>query len=111
MVKNPSGPDEEITAFRDRDLAALDHPNMFLDAAYCKARVKHRMAPRRSSLPSVSPSTGAEKRPVLMSAVNEASKASFVRVDWSLTQPLDPDGSPPVQVGAIRQVSGLDDCS
>ena len=38
-----SGLDEEIAVFRDRDLAALDFPYVFLDATHCKARVNHRV--------------------------------------------------------------------
>ena len=38
-----AGLDEEIAVFRDRDLAALDYPYVFLDATYCKARVNHRV--------------------------------------------------------------------
>ena len=35
--------DQEVAAFRDRDLSALDYPYVFLDATYCKARVNHRV--------------------------------------------------------------------
>jgi len=35
--------DIEVGAFRDRDLAAMDFPYVFLDATYCKARVNHRV--------------------------------------------------------------------
>jgi len=35
--------DAEVGAFRDRDLAAMDFPYVFLDATYCKARVNHRV--------------------------------------------------------------------
>ncbi|MGI8393179.1 IS256 family transposase [Leucobacter sp. W1038] len=35
--------DTEVGAFRDRDLAAMDFPYVFLDATYCKARVNHRV--------------------------------------------------------------------
>jgi putative transposase len=38
-----AGLDEEIAVFRDRTLAALDYPYVFLDATYCKARVNHRI--------------------------------------------------------------------
>lgn len=38
-----AGLDEEIAVFRDRDLASLDYPYVFLDATYCKARVNHRI--------------------------------------------------------------------
>lgn len=38
-----AGLDEEVAQFRDRDLAALDYPYVFLDATYCKARVNHRI--------------------------------------------------------------------
>ena len=38
-----SGLDEEIAVFRDRDLAQLEFPYVFLDATYCKARVNHRV--------------------------------------------------------------------
>jgi transposase-like protein len=37
------GLDAEVAPFRDRDLAALDYPYVFLDATYCKARVNHRI--------------------------------------------------------------------
>jgi putative transposase len=30
--------DEEVGAFRDRSLAGIDYPYVFLDATYCKAR-------------------------------------------------------------------------
>jgi transposase-like protein len=35
--------DQEVGAFRDRDLSAMDYPYVFLDATYCKARVNHRV--------------------------------------------------------------------
>jgi putative transposase len=35
--------DEEISAFRDRSLAASTFPYVFLDATYCKARVNRRV--------------------------------------------------------------------
>jgi len=35
--------DEEISAFRDRSLAAATFPYVFLDATYCKARVNRRV--------------------------------------------------------------------
>jgi transposase-like protein len=38
-----AGLDEEIAVFRDRDLAPLEFPYVFLDATYCKARVNHRV--------------------------------------------------------------------
>ena len=38
-----AGLDEEIAVFRDRDLASMDYPYVFLDATYCKARVNHRI--------------------------------------------------------------------
>jgi len=38
-----AGLDEEVAQFRDRDLAALGFPYVFLDATYCKARVNHRI--------------------------------------------------------------------
>jgi len=38
-----AGLDAEVAMFRDRDLAALDYPYVFLDATYCKARVNHRI--------------------------------------------------------------------
>ncbi len=38
-----TGLDEEIAQFRDRTLAAIDYPYVFLDATYCKARVDHRV--------------------------------------------------------------------
>ncbi len=38
-----AGLDEQIAAFRDRTLTAIDYPYVFLDATYCKARVNHRI--------------------------------------------------------------------
>ena len=35
--------DEEVGAFRDRSLAEVAYPYVFLDAAYCKARVNRRV--------------------------------------------------------------------
>jgi len=35
--------DQEVGAFRDRSLAGLQFPYVFLDATYCKARVNHRV--------------------------------------------------------------------
>ena len=32
--------DEEVGAFRDRSLAEIAYPYVFLDATYCKARVQ-----------------------------------------------------------------------
>ena len=38
-----AGLDEQVAVFRDRDLASVDYPYVFLDATYCKARVNHRV--------------------------------------------------------------------
>ena len=38
-----AGLDEQVAVFRDRDLASIDYPYVFLDATYCKARVNHRI--------------------------------------------------------------------
>jgi len=38
-----AGLDEEVAQFRDRSLAAIDYPYVFLDATYCKARVNRRV--------------------------------------------------------------------
>ena len=38
-----AGLDEEVSAFRDRSLAEVGFPYVFLDATYCKARVGHRV--------------------------------------------------------------------
>ncbi len=38
-----AGLDEAIAVFRDRDLAPLDYPYVFLDATYVKARVNYRI--------------------------------------------------------------------
>jgi transposase-like protein len=35
--------DQEVAAFRDRDLGSVEFPYVFLDATYCKARVEHRV--------------------------------------------------------------------
>jgi putative transposase len=35
--------DTEVAAFRDRSLAGMAFPSVFLDATYCKARVNHRV--------------------------------------------------------------------
>jgi transposase-like protein len=35
--------DTEVAAFRDRSLADIEYPYVFLDATYCKARVNHRV--------------------------------------------------------------------
>ena len=35
--------DTEVAAFRDRTLAGMAFPYVFLDATYCKARVNHRV--------------------------------------------------------------------
>jgi putative transposase len=32
-----------VAAFRDRSLAQMQFPYVFLDATYCKARVNHRV--------------------------------------------------------------------
>ncbi|GGK84161.1 hypothetical protein GCM10007382_00140 [Salinibacterium xinjiangense] len=37
------GLDEQVAVFRDRDIASVDYPYVFLDATYCKARVNHRV--------------------------------------------------------------------
>jgi hypothetical protein len=39
--------DEEVGAFRDRSLAGIAYPYVFLDATYCKARVNRRVVSRR----------------------------------------------------------------
>ena len=39
--------DEEVGAFRDRSLAEIAYPYVFLDATYCKARVNGGWSPRR----------------------------------------------------------------
>ena len=36
-----AGLDEQVAVFRDRDLASVHYPYVFLDATYCKARVNH----------------------------------------------------------------------
>jgi transposase-like protein len=56
-----AGLDAEVAPFRDRDLAALDYPYVFLDATYCKARVNHRIVSRRSWSRWVSRPTGVGK--------------------------------------------------
>jgi transposase-like protein len=38
-----AGLDAEVAQFRDRSLAALEYPYVFLDATYCNARVNHRI--------------------------------------------------------------------
>lgn len=38
-----AGLDEQVAVFRDRTLAVIDYPYVFLDATYCKARVGHRV--------------------------------------------------------------------
>ena len=38
-----AGLDQEVAAFRDRSLAEAAFPYVFLDATYCKARVRHRV--------------------------------------------------------------------
>jgi putative transposase len=38
-----AGLDAEVAQFRDRSLATLEYPYVFLDATYCKARVNHRI--------------------------------------------------------------------
>ena len=35
--------DEHVAVFRDRSLAVIDYPNVFLDATYCNARVNYRV--------------------------------------------------------------------
>lgn len=35
--------DEHVAVFRDRSLAVIDYPHVFLDATYCKARVNYRV--------------------------------------------------------------------
>ena len=65
--------DEEVGAFRDRSLAGIAYPYVFLDATYCKARVNRRAVSqavviatgvaaegtgRCSAAPSATPRTG-----------------------------------------------------
>ena len=38
-----AGLDEQVGQFRDRDLATIEFPYVFLDATYCKARVNHQI--------------------------------------------------------------------
>ncbi|WP_392390607.1 transposase [Nocardioides sp. L-11A] len=38
-----AGLDEEVGAFRDRSLAEIAYPYVFLEATYCKARVHRRV--------------------------------------------------------------------
>src|SRR6476469_1841559 len=40
--------DEEVGAFRDRSLAEVAYPYVFLDATYCKARVNRRVVSQSS---------------------------------------------------------------
>src|ERR1700754_5281866 len=42
--------DTEVAAFRDRSLAEHQFPYVFLDATYCKARVKHRDVSQAAAL-------------------------------------------------------------
>ncbi len=73
--------DDEMAAFRSRDLSALDFPYVFLDATYLKARVEHQVVSRAVVVATGVSSDG--RREVLGVAVgdteNEAFWAEFLR--------------------------------
>jgi putative transposase len=53
--------DEEVGAFRDRSLAEVAYPYVFLDATYCKARVNRRVVSQAVVIATGSPLTGAAR--------------------------------------------------
>ncbi len=53
--------DEQLTAFRDRPLGHTRFPYVYLDAAYCKARVNHQIVSGPWWSPPASPRTAAGK--------------------------------------------------
>ncbi|MHB1905676.1 MAG: IS256 family transposase [Acidimicrobiales bacterium] len=73
--------DDEMAAFRSRDLSALEFPYVFLDATYLKARVEHQVVSRAVVVATGVSSDG--RREVLGVAVgdteNEAFWAEFLR--------------------------------
>lgn len=73
--------DEEMSAFRTRDLSALEFPYVFLDATYIKARVDHQVVSR--AVVVATGVSGDGRREVLGVAVgdteNEAFWAEFLR--------------------------------
>ncbi len=73
--------DSEMSAFRTRDLSALEFPYLFLDATYLKARVDHQVVSRAVVVATGVSSDG--RREVLGVAVgdteNEAFWADFLR--------------------------------
>lgn len=73
--------DEEMSAFRTRDLSALEFPYVFLDATYLKARVDHQVVSR--AVVVATGVSGDGRREVLGVAVgdteNEAFWAEFLR--------------------------------
>ena len=73
--------DDEMAAFRSRDLSALEFPYVFLDATYLKARVEHQVVSR--AVVVATGVSGDGRREVLGVAVgdteNEAFWAEFLR--------------------------------
>jgi putative transposase len=60
--------DEEVGAFRDRSLAGIDYPHVFLDATFCKARVNRRVVSQAVVIALVSPPTAGVRSSASMSA-------------------------------------------
>src|SRR3954452_24712579 len=67
--------DLEVAAFRDRTLAEVTYPYVFLDAPYCKARVNHRVVSQAGVI--ATGVTGDGRREVLGFDVGDSEDGSF----------------------------------
>src|SRR5215211_6467664 len=67
--------DVEVGAFRDRTLAEVSYPYVFLDATYCKARVNHRVVSQAVVI--ATGVTGDGRREVLGFEVGDSEDGAF----------------------------------
>src|SRR3954447_18644536 len=67
--------DVEVGAFRDRTLAEVSYPYVFLDATYCKARVNHRVVSQAVVI--ATGVTGDGRREVLGFDVGDSEDGAF----------------------------------
>jgi putative transposase len=67
--------DVEVAAFRDRSLAEVSYPYVFLDATYCKARVNHRVVSQAVVI--ATGVTGDGRREVLGFDVGDSEDGAF----------------------------------
>src|SRR4028119_129536 len=84
--------DEEVAAFRDRSLAEIAFPFVFLDATYCKARVNRRVVSQAVVIATGVAADG--HREVLGFAVGDSEDGAFSDRVPALAQGPRPDRHP-----------------